>query len=74
MSALSLPVRRLLAVALVVLAVVGLWNFGVRPLAAEFAAYRSSIARSESLLARYRRVGSAREGLSRRLEAARRAR
>ncbi len=74
MTALSRPVRRLLAIAILILALLAAWTLAVRPLAAKFAGYRQSIAQSRQLIAGYRRVGGARGTLERRLEEARRVR
>ena len=71
MSALSRPVRRLLAIAILALALLAAWTVAVRPLAAKFVYYRQSIAQSHDLLAGYRRVGAARPSIERSLTDAR---
>lgn len=73
MMAMSLLVRRLLALVLLFAALAAVWLFLAQPVMAKFAAYRQSIAQSNEFLARYRRVAGGREQLEKALEEARRA-
>ncbi len=74
MMAMSLLVRRILALALVVAVLAALWLFLAQPVTAKFAAYRQDIAQSNEFLTRYRRLAGGREDLEKALERARRAR
>ena len=69
MTALSPISRRLLAVALLVLVLIGLWSLLIQPLAARHAANEAQILQSRELLARYQAIIGSEERLLRELEA-----
>ena len=73
MTALSPATRRLLAVAILLLLLFGIWTLLVQPLAARHAAYDEQIAQSRALLARYQAIIAAEERLTRELDALREA-
>jgi general secretion pathway protein M len=56
----SSPVRKLLAVALLAAAVLGAWEFVVRPIAAEFAEHEAAIEQNQLMLVRFARVAGMR--------------
>ena len=74
MMAMSLLVRRILALALLIAVLAALWLFLAQPVMAKFAGYRQGIAQANEFLTRYRRVAGGREALEKALERARRAR
>lgn len=71
MTALSRPVRRLLAVSLLVAAIAALWVGVAEPVVGEFAASRRTVAQSRDLIARYRRVAAGRAEVEQRIREAR---
>lgn len=73
MSALSPAVGRLLALALLVVAVGAVWVLAVAPVTARYEAYERSIAQSQELLARHLRIAAARDELESQLQELRRA-
>lgn len=68
MSALTPLLRRILAVGMLFALLAALWTLVVVPIGARFESYEQSIARSEALLARYLRIGAARDELRAELE------
>jgi hypothetical protein len=67
-SKLSPGVRRIVALALLAVAIVLPWRLIVQPLQAEFAAYEDEAAAQRDMLARFRRLADSREELRGRLE------
>ncbi len=74
MTALSRPVRRLLAVSLLVAVIAALWVGLAEPVLSEFAASRQTVAQSRYLVLRYRRIADGRADVERRMKEARRIR
>jgi general secretion pathway protein M len=59
----SPPIRKVLAVVLLVAAVFAAWELVVRPIAAEFAEHEEAVEQNEQLLARFARVAASRGAL-----------
>lgn len=72
MVTLSPALRRILAVAILAAPLAALWGLVVEPVTTKFESYDQSIAQSQALLARYLRIGAARERLQRQLKEVRR--
>ncbi len=68
MVTLSPALRRILAVAILAAPLAALWGLVVGPVTTKFESYDQSIAQSQALLARYLRIGAARERLQRQLK------
>ncbi len=68
MVTLSPVLRRILAVAILAAPLAALWGFVVGPVTTKFETYDQSIVQSQALLARYLRIGAARERLQRQLK------
>ena len=68
MVTLSPALRRILAVAILAAPLVALWGLVGEPVTTKFESYDQSIAQSQALLARYLRIGAARERLQRQLK------
>ena len=64
----SPALRRILAVAILAVPLAALWGLVVEPVTTKFESYDRSMARSQALLARYLRIGAARERLQRQLK------
>lgn len=73
MTALSPVTGRLLAVAILLLLLFGVWSLLVQPLAARHASYDEQIAQSRALLVRYQAIVASEARLARELEALREA-
>ncbi len=68
MVTLSPALRRILAVAILAALLAALWGLVGEPVTTKFESYDQSIAQSQALLARYLRIGAARERLQRKLK------